>query len=160
MLRTLKDLFSTLAAPLIETATPAAGAAEHRLQLATAVLMVEVMRADADCTPQERETVIGALRRRFALADDEVERLFELAETSSRDAPDFYGFTSQLNKGFSAEDKLCIVETLWEVAFADGHLSHHENQLMLKLGDLLYIPRGDFVGAKQRARNAAGAGAA
>src|SRR5690606_18420738 len=44
----------------------------------------------------------------------------------------------------------------WQVAFADGQLSHLENHLMLKLGDLLYIPRGDFVAAKQRARAAAG----
>ncbi|ATE61819.1 tellurite resistance TerB family protein [Thauera sinica] len=159
MLRTLKDLFDTLASPLMDTAAPAAGAAAHRLQLATAVLLVEVMRADADSTPQERQAVIAALRRRFALADDEVERLLELAEAAAREAPDFYGFTSQLNKGFSAAEKLAIVELLWEVAFADGHLSHYENQLMLKLGDLLYIPRGDFVGAKQRAREAAGAGA-
>lgn len=154
MIRTLKELFATLAAPLTAT-TPAADSA-HRLRLATAVLMVEVMRADNDCSTQEREAAIAALRTRFALADDEVERLFELAEAASRDAPDLYGFTSLLNKGYSAEQKLRIVEQLWEVAFADGQLSHYENQLMLKLGDLLYIPRADFVGAKQRARDGLG----
>lgn len=159
MLRTLKDLFDSFTAPLMDAASPAAGTVTHRLQLASAVLMVEVMRADATSTPQERQAVIAALRRRFALADDEVERLLELAEAAANDAPDFYGFTSQLNKGLAAADKLAVVELLWEVAFADGHLSHQENQLMLKLGDLLYIPRGDFVGAKQRARDAVGGAA-
>lgn len=151
MLSTLKELFGLF------TAAPApATDATHHLQLASAVLLVEMMRADAESTAAERHAAIDALRRRFALADDEVERLFELAEAASRDAPDLYTFTSQLNRGFGAAQKLEVIEHLWEVAFADGVLSHHENQLMLKLGDLLYIPRGDFVAAKQRARAAAG----
>ena len=152
MLASLKELFNT-----ITSAAPAEPAAsEHALQLAAAVLLVEVMRADADCSATERETAIGALRAKFALADDEVARLFELAETTSRDAPDLYSFTSRLNKGFSLEQKVRMVEYLWRVAYADGHMSHHENHLLLKLGDLLYIPRAEFVGAKQRGRAAAG----
>ncbi|NLF55705.1 MAG: TerB family tellurite resistance protein [Thauera phenolivorans] len=153
MLKTLKQLFDTLAAP-----SPASDAAvgEHTLQLATAVLLVEVMRADHECSRAERETAIAGLRVKFGLGEDEVERLFELAETTSQDAPDLYGFTSKLNRGFSIEQKLHMIEYLWQVAFADGQLSHLENHLMLKLGDLLYIPRGDFVAAKQRARAAAG----
>lgn len=153
MLKTLKQLFDALAAP---SSAPDAAAGEHTLQLATAVLLVEVMRADHECGRAEREAAIAGLRAKFGLGEDEVERLFELAETTSRDAPDLYGFTSKLNRGFSVAQKLRMVEYLWQVAFADGHLSHHENHLMLKLGDLLYIPRADFVAAKQRARAAAG----
>jgi uncharacterized tellurite resistance protein B-like protein len=153
MLRTLKELFNTLAEP-----SPAdrPEQQEHRLQLATAVLMVEVMRADAASGDDERTAIVRALGEKFALQADEVDRLFELAQSASRDAPDLQGFTSQLNRGFNAAQKVRIVEYLWQVAFADGHLSNHENHLMLKLGDLLYIPRGDFVAAKQRARAAAG----
>ncbi|AKU13372.1 hypothetical protein AzCIB_3479 [Azoarcus sp. CIB] len=158
MFASLKDLFNAL------TATPAGGAttsggADHALQLAAAVLLVEVMRADADYSAAERTTVVQALRDKFALRDDEVARLVELAETTSRDAPDLYSFTSRLNKGFSVEQKLRMVEYLWQVAYADGTLSHHENHLMRKLGGLLYIPRADFIAAKQRGRTAAGASA-
>lgn len=149
MLRTLNDLFRSLF-----DAPPAADepASQHTLQLATAVLLVEVMRSDAKIGAQERHAVLAALRDKFALADDELERLFELAETRAREATDFYHFTSKINKGFSAEQKLRIVELLWQVALADGHISHHENHLMRKLGDLLYIPHAAYVAAKQRAR--------
>ena len=159
MIRTLKDLFNSLTVPSPAFAAQDPGGREHTLQLATAVLLVEMMRADAECSVQEQQAIIAALRGKFGLADDEVERLFELGRTTSRDAPDLFTFTSQLNRGFSLEQKLRMVEYLWQVAFADGILNHHENQLMLKLGDLLYIPRGDFVAAKQRAREAAGLGA-
>lgn len=152
MLRTLKELFGFLAEP-VPAGQP--GDAEHRLQLATAVLLVEVMRADDEAGEAEREAILASLRTQFDLHADELERLYELAHAASRDAPDLYGFTSQLNKGYSAAEKARIVEYLWRVAYADGCLSHYENHLMLKLGDLLYIPRGDFVAAKQRAREAA-----
>jgi uncharacterized tellurite resistance protein B-like protein len=153
MLRSLKELFATFTDAPAATGT---GQQEHRLQLATAVLLVEVMRADAASGDDERTAIVRALGEKFALQADEVDRLFELAQTTSRDAPDLHSFTSQLNRGFSAAEKVRIIEYLWQVAFADGHLSHHENHLLLKLGDLLYIPRGEFVAAKQRARAAAG----
>jgi len=152
MIRTLKELFASLAAP----AEAAPAAREHTLQLATAVLLVEMMRADARIDPDERGAVIKALQGKFGLGEDEVARLLELAQATANDAPDLFAFTSQLNRGFDLTQKLRMTEYLWQVAYADGHLSHHENQLMLKLGDLLYIPRGEFVAAKQRARAAAG----
>ncbi|PTD95332.1 tellurite resistance TerB family protein [Pseudothauera lacus] len=152
MLSSLKELFSALATPAPQAGTTA----EHHLQLATAVLLVEVMRADADSPEAERLAIIEALRERFALATDEVERLFELARAASHDAPDLFTFTSQLNRAYSPAEKLQIVDYLWQVAYADGHLSHHENHLLLRLGELLYIPRGDFVAAKQRARTRSG----
>ena len=156
MIHTLKQLFSTLFMP------PGADAAaqEHVLQLASAVLLVEMMRADHDCRQVERQAAVDALTAGFGLADDEVARLLELADTVARDASDLYSFTSRLKDGFSLEQRVRMVEQLWQVAFADGYLSHHETQLMLKLGDLLYIPRADFVAAKQRARAAAGLPAA
>ena len=152
MIQTLKQFFSTLLMP------PSAdvGEVEHVLQLASAVLLVEMMRADNDCQPEERRAAVNALASGFALADDEVARLLELADATAREASDLHRFTSTLARGFSLEQRVGMIEQLWQVAFADGRLSHHETQLMLKLGDLLYIPRGDFVAAKQRARAAAG----
>ncbi len=154
MLRTLNDLFHSLfdAAPANEAQST------HALQLATAVLLVEVMRSDSEVGPRERQAVLAALRTKFGLTDDELARLVELAETEATNATDFHRFTSQINKGFSVERKLRIVEFLWQVALADGHLSHHENHLMRRLGDLLHIPHADYVAAKQRARERIEAG--
>ena len=152
MIQTLKQFFSTLLMP----PSTDVGEVERVLQLASAVLLVEMMRADNDCQPEERQAAVNALASGFALADDEVARLLELDDATARDASDLHRFTSTLARGFSLEQRVGMIEQLWQVAFADGHLSHHETQLMLKLGDLLYIPRGDFVGAKQRARAAAG----
>lgn len=153
MLRTLKDLFDTLLAP------PAAAAAvtpEHRLHLATAVLLVEVMRADTECSAAERQAVLGVLQRRFALADDEVARLLELAEHSARHATDFHAFTSALNERLDHEQKVQVIEAMWAVAYVDGQLTAHENHVLWRVADLLHVPHGAYIHAKLRAKAAAG----
>ncbi|HRP97300.1 MAG TPA: TerB family tellurite resistance protein [Rhodocyclaceae bacterium] len=153
MLNTLKDLFDTLTNP---PAGESPQEREHALQLATAVLLVEIMRSDPDIDDTERDAVIAALRDRFALADDELARLVELAEAAARDAHDYHRFTSCINKGFDAAQRVRIIEYMWQVAYADGHLSAHENHLMRKIADLLYVSHSDYIGAKMRARDRAG----
>ncbi|MBN8510781.1 MAG: TerB family tellurite resistance protein [Burkholderiales bacterium] len=154
MLRTLKELFGALVPP-----PPAADgqAAEHTLQLAAAVMLVEVMRADAHFAPAERQAVIAALRRKFALGDDETERLVELAAATAREATGFYTFTSHINAHFDMAAKIRMVEAMWGVAFADGHLSEHERHTLWRVADLLHVPQGAYVHARLRAKEAADA---
>ena len=149
MLKTLKDLFDAIRPP-----APADSVRDeqHLLQLATAVLLVEVMRADSELETAERRAVIAALRDKFALADDEIDRLLELAEPASVGATDYFAFTSRINEAFEMEQKLRVIEYMWRVAYADGALSAHENHLMRKVADLLYIPHGAYVHAKMRAQ--------
>lgn len=152
MLRSLKDLFDSI--------VPAPGAAapadEHGLQLAAAVLLVEVMRADAEMGAAERSAVMAALRTEFSLAEDEMARLVELAEETARNAHDFHSFTSRINDSFGLEQKIRMVEAMWRVAFADGHLGVHEKHTLWRVADLLHVPHGAYVHARMRAKAAAG----
>lgn len=155
MLRTLKDLFDSLLPPPPGTA-PAAE--EHLLQLATAVMLVEVMRADAHFHEPERRAVLAALREKFALSDDEAQRLAELAEAAAREATDLFAFTSRIDAHFDMPRKIRIIELMWRVAYADGHLSEHERHLLWRVADLLHVPQGAYAHARMRARQEAGLG--
>lgn len=155
MLRTLKDLFDSLAAP----AAPSPAQEEHALQLACAVLLVEVMRADPEVRPAEREAVLAGLRRKFPLSPDELERLMELADEKARGANDFFAFTSTLNDRFSHAQKVRIVEFMWQVAYADGAIDENENHLISKVAGLLHVTHGEYIAAKLHAKQAAGLGA-
>lgn len=151
MLKSLKSLFDSLLPP--PGAMAAADTAEHQLQLATAVLLVEVMRADTTLADSERDAVIAALRREFALSADQLQQLIALAHQRSRSATDFHAFTSELNERFSDEQKLRVVEAMWQVAYADGHLEAHEQHVLWRVADLLHVPHGAYIGAKMRAKN-------
>jgi uncharacterized tellurite resistance protein B-like protein len=154
MLRTLHNLLATLQPP------PAGAAAvddDHLLQLATAVMLVEVMRSDASFHDDERLAVLAALRSKFELTDDEAARLAELAETTAHSATDLYAFTSRINERFEMPQKLKMIEHMWRVAYADGHLSAHERHVMWRIADLLHVPQGAYHHARQRAQQDAAA---
>jgi uncharacterized tellurite resistance protein B-like protein len=155
MLKTLKDLFDSLLPPA-PGADPQRG--EHALQLATAVMLVEVMRADASFHDDERAAVLAALRDKFALADDEAARLAELAEATAKQATDLFAFTSRINERFEMAQKLRMIEHMWRVAYADGKLTEHERHVLWRVADLLHVPQGAYVHARLRAQQEAGAG--
>lgn len=154
MLKTIKDLFDRLS-PLAHAADP--HAEEQALKLATAVMLVEVMRSDATFRDGERALVMAALRDQFALSTDEADRLAELAEATAEGASDLFGFTSRINDNFDMPQKLRMIEHMWRVAYADGHLNNHERHVLWRVADLLHVPQGAYVHARLRAKEAAGA---
>jgi uncharacterized tellurite resistance protein B-like protein len=150
MLRTLKDLFNAATTPATAPAER-----EHCLQLATAVLLVEVMRADPGTSAQERATVLHALQGKFTLARDELDRLVELAEQTVRTASDFHQFTSVINERFGQDMKIRIVENMWRVAYADGRIDANEHHVIAKVAGLLHVTHGEYIAAKLHAKEEA-----
>lgn len=152
MFRTLKDLFDSFTQPST-TQSPAARA--HAVQLAAAVLLVEVVRFDAAMDDAERSIMVTALRSKFALSDDELERLLELAVTTSKTAYDYQRFTSSLNDHFTQDQKIQLVEAMWQVAYADARLDENEMHTISKVAGLLHVTHGEYIAAKMRAKEAA-----
>jgi uncharacterized tellurite resistance protein B-like protein len=149
MLNKLNDFLSSIIPPTNVENRP-----EHTLQLATAVLLIEIMRSDAESTDDEQATILKILKERFQLSDAEVAQLSELGHQTAKAAHDFHQFTSLINRELELPEKVRIIEYLWQVAYADRQISAHENHLMRKMTDLLYIPHGDYIAAKMRARPA------
>lgn len=156
MFQSIKDFFDAVLSP---SATDDLGATEHALRLATAVMLVEVMRADASFEASERAAVLAALRERFALSEVEASRLTELAVTTARDATDLFAFTSRINEHFDMPQKLRTVEHMWRVAYADGHLRDPERHVLWRIADLLHVPQGAYVNARLRVQQEAASGA-
>ena len=149
MIDGIRDFFNQF----IATDNAASDAArQHALEIATAALLLEMMRMDSTVTDEETATVTRVLQARFGLTAKELDTLLRFANEEARQATDYFQFTSLINRYYSAEQKIQVVEFLWQVAFADGHLDAHENHFMRKIADLLYISHADYVAAKQRAR--------
>jgi len=126
------------------------GPDKHGLQLATAALLFEVLRADHDEHPDERAMLEQALRNAFALSDSETRELAELADSEAAEAVSLYQFTGLINQNFSADEKVQLVEMLWQVAFADGRLDRYEEAAVRKITELLHVSHRDFIRAKHR----------
>jgi uncharacterized tellurite resistance protein B-like protein len=121
---------------------------EHAIQVAMAALLIEKMKADGKVSEDERMTVMQTIRSKFNLTDDETKSLKELAKEKIRKATDYYEFTSLINKGLSYERKVDIIGHLWGIALSDRHLDKHEEYMVRKIADLLYVEHKDFIEAK------------
>ena len=148
MLAALKQYFDTKLAPLDDGRHD-----PRRLQVATAALLIEVMRLD-DASEHERRAVLDSLQTKFALSDEDAAQITALAEEEAREAVGYYQFTSLINRSFSAEQKVLVVELMWRVAYADETLSAHEQHVIRKVADLLHVGHGDYIAAKLRAKSA------
>jgi uncharacterized tellurite resistance protein B-like protein len=123
---------------------------EHRLHLSTAALLIEMTRVDDHVKSEELEVLAAGIRRTFGLSEAETTKLINLAEEEAQDAACYHAFTSLINKGFSKEQKIQIVEMLWEIAYADNELEMYEEHLVRKISDLLYVKHSDFIRTKHQ----------
>ena len=118
---------------------------ERALKLATATLLVEIMRADYRENLTENEMVFSQLKRHFDLSEDDALLLVQEAEREADHAVSLQGFTRLLHERLSVGEKHAIVEMLWRVAMADEHLDKHEDHLVRKIADLLYVSHADLI---------------
>jgi uncharacterized tellurite resistance protein B-like protein len=132
-------------------ADPAA-AREHALRVATALLLVEVARADHVADGAEATVMIVSLRQFFALDQSEAAALLEEATATADRAVELQQFTRRLHDQLSAAEKLRVVEMLWQVALADATLEKHEDHLVRRVGELLYVPHSDLIRIRNRVR--------
>ena len=123
---------------------------EHRLRVACAALLLEISRADFSVHGDELSSVAAGIKQKFELSDNETQALVDLAEEESQQATCYYEFTSLINQAFSYEQKLHLLELMWEVAYADQYLDKYEEALLRKIADLLYIRHPDFIAVKHK----------
>jgi uncharacterized tellurite resistance protein B-like protein len=121
------------------------------LRLAVAALLVEVLRADHEVDPAERRQVVESVGRQLGLSAADGMDLLQLAEQRVDEAHDLYQFTSQVNRACTEEEKLSLVEQLWQVAAADAVIHKYEEHMIRRIADLLHVPHREFIAAKLRA---------
>jgi uncharacterized tellurite resistance protein B-like protein len=132
--------------------------AEQAARRAAAALLLEMTHVEDAPEALARETVADLVRECFGMSWSQAEALLGCAEAERSAATDYFQFTSLINEHYGPEDKARLVAALWRVAFADERLGRHEEYLMRKVSELLYVPQNVSVHAKLEAEQAAAAG--
>lgn len=125
---------------------------EDALRLATAVLMIDVARADHEFDESEFDRILELVRAHFKLDPEAAAQLVVAANERSDEAVSAYEFTQLLHEHLDEDEKARIVALLWQIAYADGRLDKYEDAFVLKISDLLYVSRGRVMRLKHDAR--------
>ena len=86
---------------------------EEKLRLATIVLFLEMMYMDDKVEPREQEIILSMIQQNLSLTTEQTDSLLELAEQQRKAATDYFQFTSLINKEYSLEQKVRLIEALW-----------------------------------------------
>jgi len=144
MLEQLKKIFGAEPTPagLLQIREP--------LDLAIASLLVELARADFSESKTEFDAIRQVLSRRFGFGSDALDDLISRATNRADRAVSLHEFTHRLNTELPHSDKLAIIEMLWEVSHADGHIDKHEEHLIKRIAGLLHVSDSDRIRLKLR----------
>ncbi|MCF6250125.1 MAG: TerB family tellurite resistance protein [Methylococcaceae bacterium] len=121
---------------------------QQNIQLACAALFIEMMSMDDKKQREEHEIILGRVKTMFSLSLDQATTLISLASEQSQQSTDYFQFTSLINQTYSQQQKITLIKTLWQIAYADGYLEENEEYMVRKIADLLHVPHIQFIKTK------------
>ena len=132
------------------------GTRDRAIRLATAVLMLDVARADHVFDETEFDEVLQLAETHFDLPPEEAAELVNSADEKAERLTSLHEFTQLLHQNLDDDEKARIIGMLWKIAYADGRLHMYEDSLVLKISDLLHVSRGRVMRLKHDAEGASG----
>ena len=124
--------------------------AQSELQLALTALLIEAAYSDDHFDGPERAVIARLIERRFNLLPSDVRTLLATGEAAATESVELFHFTRIINERLSYEERVELIEMMWEVAYADRVLDEYEDSLLRRVGGLIYVPDPERGIARQR----------
>ena len=118
--------------------------------LAVTSLFVEVAMVDNNFDMEERSKILKVIQSIFSLTEEKAKELLNHAEQEAKNSTQLFPMTTRISKTFSYEKRVELVESLWQIVYADGKMDAYEDQLMRRIGDLISVSDRDRILAKKR----------
>src|SRR6266853_5608299 len=119
-------------------------------RLAATALLIHVISLNGEPSEGEKRKLHSLIESRFGLDPDSADRLIHSAMLVEGEAVDLYHFTSVIMRSVDEVGRLCIVEMMWELVFADGEVSEFEDNVVWRAADLLGVSSRDRIDLKHR----------
>ena len=124
----------------------------HDLCVATCALFVEMARIDGTFTQAELETILSILKEKYGLSGEHADALIEEADKKRDQSVDLWQFARLINENYSTDEKIEVVENLWQIVYVDGKMEQYEHYLMNKLKNLLRLSHNQLIDAKLKVK--------
>ena len=118
--------------------------------LAICILMIEVSRSDDNFDDIEKEKILSILKSKYELDDTQLEIIMKIANQKNDDMISLYEWTTIINNTYEYDERVKILRSLWEVAYADNVIDKYEDYTIIKIADLIYVKHSDFIKAKHK----------
>ena len=120
---------------------------DSNIQKSICSLMIEVAYADNQLDESELKAMASSLTK-LDIEGEEIQEIVDATLAKSKEAISFYEHTRILNDQLDYDQKKEVLNSVWAIAFADGEMDKHEEHLIRRIADLLYLNHKDFINAK------------
>jgi len=111
-------------------------------------LLIEVALSDKDFDEEEITSMKEILKTTHGVSEETIKEVVSNAKQTVDESTSLYNYTREVNDNFSYDDKLLLLQSLWDIAYADGNVDKYEEHLIRKISDLIYISHSDFIQVK------------
>lgn len=112
-------------------------------RLALTALLVRIARADNHYSDGEKARIDQITARRYGLGPGATSALRAEAEALEAEAPDTVRFTRAIKDAVPYEERVKVVEALWQVVLADGARAQEEDAIVRMAASFLGISDRD-----------------
>ena len=109
------------------------------IELTASVLAYELARSDGEITKDELAILMNEIEGIANKVGKDKEEIFKIIQIYSEDSVSFHEFVEDINKNYSKEEKLDLLKSMWEMAYADKKLDVDEERLIRRMADLIKI---------------------
>ena len=117
---------------------------DNSIQKSICSLMIEVAYADNQLDESELKVMANSLSK-LDIQEGEIQEIVDATLAKSKESISFYEHTRILNDQLDYDQKKEVLNSVWAIAFADGEMDKHEEHLIRRIADLLYLNHKDFI---------------
>ena len=118
------------------------------VRIATCALLLEMAKIDGKFSELERKSIVEVLENSYQLSAERATAFMEAADEQLEKSIDLWHFAKLINENYSTEEKIKIIEMVWQIIYTDGKLDKHEDYLAHKLANLLRLSHEQLIEAK------------
>lgn len=149
MLKNLRKLLSGVNPELANTISVSSSGNKHtKVEVATCALFIELAKSDGEFSQEERDLIISQMKNLFSLEKKYIDDLMLLAEEKVKQSISIYEFTGIINKSFSQEEKIELLENLWKLIYRDEKLTAYEDHMIKRIGATMNIEHKQIINSK------------
>ena len=123
------------------------------VELTASILAYEIARSDGDISESELSLLYDEIKKISVKVGKKEEKILEIIEEYSKNSVSFYEFINDINKDYTQEEKLSLIQFLYDVAYADKFLEVSEERLIRRIADLIKIKDVEVLKIKDRSKN-------
>jgi len=123
------------------------------VELTASILAYEIARSDGDISESELSLLYDEIKKISVKVGKKEEKIIEIIEEYSKNSVSFYEFINDINRDYDKEDKLSLIQFLYDVAYADKILEVSEERLIRRIADLIKIKDIEVLKIKDISKN-------